>query len=538
MMTVERGAAAHVHAAAPRLEVQNLDVTFANNRVLRDVTLDVRPGEIHGLIGQNGSGKSTLAKVLTGLYVPDSGAQISVDGIPLKLPVKPRNSRERGVAVVHQSLGLIDSETVLENMRIGRHTGSRILRKIDWNRERSAAEAVFERLGGSVPLDARVGDLREEDRATVAIGRALQDARAGSGIIIFDESTRALGRPALEHFFEILDGVVAAGTSVLLITHRLEEIVDGADRVTVLRDGRVVESGYDVAGMTEAQLTSLMLGHELAARPAAGRHALDTQAPEIRVENVSGESVSDLTFTVRHGEVLGLTGVAGAGHEDVPYLLSGAAPASAGTLTLGTRHEVVSALTPQRSIEAGISLVPEGRETAGLAMGMSVAENSAFSHSSRAKQSLRPLRLEEEKDRILDWIDRLDIRPQDPKASVGTLSGGNQQKVLLAKWLATNPELLLLHEPTQAVDVGARSTIIEAIRAAVGRGCAAIVVSGDENELSLLCDRVLVFDEGVVREELTDDLGPDRIVASIYVSQTRSPLRARTAEAVDQKDEE
>ncbi|MFT2818200.1 sugar ABC transporter ATP-binding protein [Leifsonia sp. A12D58] len=523
-----QGAAAVTAAAAPRLDVRDLGMTFANNRVLRDVSLEVRPGEIHGLIGQNGSGKSTLAKVLTGLYTPDAGTRVRVDGVDLRLPVQPQESRQRGVAVVHQNLGLLGDETVLENMRIGRLRGSRFLRRINWGQERAAALEVFERLGRSVPLDAKVGSLHEEERATVAIARALQDAHAGTGLIIFDESTRALGRRSLEHFFTILDEIVATGTAVLMITHRLEEIVDAADRVTVLRDGRVVESGRDVAGLSEADLTALMLGRNLRDLDQRGVAEIAADAVAVRATGITGRAVKDLSLRVYPGEVLGLTGLAGSGYDDVPYLLSGVTPAESGTLTMTDSTAVaLPGLYPGKAIAAGIALVPEGREHAGLAMTMSVGENIGFPQTCRAPRQLLPISMAPERELVTDLLYTLDVRPPDPKALVSSFSGGNQQKVLLAKWIATEPSLFLLHEPTQAVDVGARHTLVAAIRKAAKDGCAVIVAGADENELALLCDRILVFNEGVVREELTEDLTPDRIVAAIYANGSRSRLRKR-----------
>jgi len=517
-------------STSPRLDVQNLWMTFGDNRVLRDVAIEVQPGEIHGLVGQNGSGKSTLAKVLTGLYHPDAGTRVSVDGAELKLPVQPLEARERGVAVVHQSLGLFDDDTVLENLRIGRHRASRFLRRIDWTHERAEAEAVFERLGRDIPLDAKVGTLREEQRATVAIARALQDATPGRGLIIFDESTRALGRPSLEHFFRILDDIVSTGTSVLLITHRLEEIVDAADRVTVLRDGRIVEMGHPVEGLDEAKLAELMLGKTLKQEVRGHSSTVDAAARPLTVTGLHGADVVDASLDVRPGEVLGLTGIAGSGYDDVPYLLSGVTPPDGGTLGLAERELGLGRLTPADAIAAGVVLVPEGREHAGLAMGMSVEENTVFPQTSRSRAQLKPFSRSGERAQVADWIDRLDVRPPDPKAIVGNLSGGNQQKVLLAKWLAMDPELLLLHEPTQAVDVGARQTIVAAVRAAAASGRAVIVAGGDENELSLLCDRVLVFEDGKVARELRDDLSPESIVRSIYTQQGRGRLRTRAAE--------
>lgn len=519
-------ATAPTHPA--RLSVQDCSITFGSNRVLRDVAIQVRPGEVHGLIGQNGSGKSTLAKILTGLYTPDAGTRVSVDGNALRLPVRPLQSRAAGVAVVHQSLGLLPHRSVLENMRIGRLAGRGFGRRIDWAAERAAAAEVFAQLGRSVPFDALVGDLREEERATVAIARALQDATPGRGLIIFDESTRALGRRSLEHFFGIVDGIVRTGTAVLLITHRLEEIVDAADRVTVLRDGRAVEQGRDVAGLTEADLTALMLGRGLLDL-GAKRRSGDPQAGSERVgvRGLTGLGVSGIDLDIGVGEVVGITGLAGSGYDDVPYLLSGATPAEAGTVELSTGSLAVPGLSPAVAVAAGIALVPETRDVAGLAGEMSVTENLVFPQTARSKASLAPFSRAGEEKLVDEWIARLDIRPPDPRVLVKNLSGGNAQKVLLSKWLSVSPQLFLLHEPTQAVDVGARHTIVAAIRAEAARGRAVLVSGSDENELALLCDRVLVLDEGRIREELSGDFTPDDIVGALYSSGSRSRLRLR-----------
>ena len=514
--------------AAPRLSVDSLSMTFGTARVLRDVGLEVAPGEIHAMIGQNGCGKSTLAKILTGVYTPDTGSHVTVDGVDVHLPIRTDEARTRGVAVVHQSLGLVDDATVLENTRLGRLRGSRLLRRIDWQRERVATEAVFERMGRSIRLDARVGDLREDERAVVAIARALQDLPADGGLIILDEATRALGREALEQFFGLLDGIVAKGTSVLLITHRLEEVIDAADRVTVLRDGQVVVAGHPVQGLDKTALASLMLGRQ--ADDLEHRSVAETVAgAPIVVERLTGLRVRDIGFSVRPGEVLGLTGLSGSGYDDVPYLLSGVTRAAAGDVTLPSGTTSTRRLTPARAIAAGIALVPEGREVAGLAMEMTVAENLAFPHTCTSKRMVAPLDAGSERARAQEWIDRLEVRPPAPQTLLKNMSGGNQQKILLAKWLATDPDLLVLHEPTQAVDVGARHIIVTAVREAARQGRAVVVAGSDEIELALLCDRVLVFDDGVVREELVGDITPDRIVESIYTSGPRARLRQRVA---------
>jgi len=529
-----------VRAATPvppaRLEIQSLSKTFGENRVLSDVGFSVRAGEIHALVGQNGSGKSTVAKILSGLYTPDDGSVVSMDGKHLGLPMQPIEARRSGMAVVHQSLGLLDSFSVIENLRIGRLKGRGPLQRIDWREERRQATEVFDRIGRSVPFDAKVGDLREEERSVVAIARALQDAESGAGLIIFDESTRALSRRALEHFFILLDEIVVTGTAVLMITHRLEEVLDAADRVTVLRDGKSVASGLDVAGLDEATLTGIILGRAAESHVPADA-TKNSHAPVISVTGLTGRDVQNIDLSVHRGEVIGLTGLAGSGYEDVPYLLSGVAKASAGSVKLPDLTLGLRGLTPAGAIAAGIGLLPQGRDQAGLAMHMSSLENVSFPHSARSRRSLLPNNTGIERDRIESWIHRLDVRPPRAEAIVATLSGGNQQKILLAKWLSTNPVLLLLHEPTQAVDIGARRSIVNAVNQAAKAGAYVIVAGSDENELAMLCDRVLVFEEGRVAREISAPLTPDDIVSAIYTGGVRARLRGRTPGEGRQLDE-
>ena len=574
-------------AAPRRLELIGISKTFGANRALREVSLGIRPGEIHGLVGQNGSGKSTMAKVLTGLYTPDPGGSILVDGVAMRLPVRPLEARARGVAVVHQSLGLVDQYSVVENLRVGRLGAARFTRRIRWSQERADAAAILRVLAGEkdIHLDQPVGSLGEEDRATVAIARALQDAPQGGGLVIFDESTRALTRRSLEHFYSILDSVVKTGTSVLLITHRLEEVRDAADRVTVLRDGEVVQADVPTAGLTENDLARMVVGRELAARRAGSMsdrvHAADaadhavasgspaapsplqrTEAssdqpagPGVQVRGLEGRLVHGLSFDIRPGEVLGITGLPDAGHEEVPYLIAGAQRARSGSISVvsaavgkaasGSAPDSVrsrargdletglalSTLTPAAAIAAGIALVPEGREAAGLAMDQTVTDNTVLLSTSTTGRRLVPLSARAEAVAVEAWADRLDVRPRDRRLAVGKLSGGNQQKVLLAKWLALAPRLLILHEPTQAVDVGAREIIVDAVRDAAQRGCAVLVAGSDENELALMCDRILVLDNGAVASELTASaavpISADDIVSATFAS-TGGRRRLRT----------
>jgi ribose transport system ATP-binding protein len=503
-------------AGAPqRLEAVHLSKAFGPTRALRDVFLQIAPGELHGLVGQNGCGKSTLVKILTGVYSPEPGGSVAVDGQRLALPIRPLDQRAAGVSVVHQNLGLVDDRTVWENVRLGHYRASRVFRRINRREEQQAVGETLASLGRAIGPSQRVGSLSAEDRAAVAIARAMQDHRPGHGLIIFDESTRALGRSARARFFALVRSLIDGGASVLLISHQLEEIMEATDRVTVLRDGAVVEAGLPTPDVNEAALTRMMLGRHLVTHGRVGSRARDTVAASVR--GLAAGPVTGLDLDVKLGEIVGLTGLVGSGFAEAADALGGARLAGRGQLSVQGH---VIALDRRRSsteqfIAAGVAFVPERRLHEGLAAEMSVAENLTLPRVRRRGRRLR-IGARWQADEAAAMIAKLDIRPADPRAPVGTLSGGNQQKVLLAKWLAGAPSLLVLKEPTQAVDVGARHGLIDAIRDAAADGCAVLIASVDAADLAVLCDRVLVFRDGRVAGELTGDLDQDEIVHATF----------------------
>ena len=512
-MSVSQGEA---DSGRHRLEVARVFKTFGSARVLRDVGLRIAPGELHGLVGQNGCGKSTLVKILTGIYPPDPGGAITVDGRALSLPVRPLEARAAGLSVVHQNLGLVDDRTVWENVRLGRFKASgRFTRRIDGKAERAAVESVFARLGASVDVNEKVGELSAEDRAAVAIARAMQDHQPGGGLIIFDESTRAMGKAARGRFFDLVRSVIDGGASVLMISHQLEEVVEVTDRVTVMRDGQVVEMGIPTKETDEAGLTRLMLGRHLVTHGRVDSHARDESAVQVR--NLVVRSVRGLDLDVKKGEIVGLTGLVGSGAVAVAEAIGGAREARAGTLTINGKK---LSLKPRRGsneefIAAGVAFVAERRLEQGLAAELSVTQNLTLP---RVRTRGGRLRIGQgwQAEETAAMIKKLDIKPPEPHQLVGTLSGGNQQKVLLGKWLAGRPDLLVLHEPTQAVDVGARHDIIEAIREAAAAGCGVLISSVDAADLSVLCDRVLVFRAGTVTAELTGDMTQDDVIHATF----------------------
>ena len=500
---------------APRLEARGASKTFGSVTVLDAASLVVQPGEIHSLVGQNGSGKSTLVKILTGYHGPDAGMTLAVDGQPLSLPVHWRAAQAAGVSVVHQDLGLLDHLTVSENIGIGGFVHSRLTGRIDWQRQDRVAEAVLQRLAIPVSPRALVGELSAAHRAGVAIARALRATVPGEGMMILDEATRALPRDDLARMHALLGRVVESGTSVLMVSHNLEEVLTLSSRVTVLRDGRVVGEGLDTAGLTEADLARLMLGKTVDAvvRPAV------TVREQVAAE-VTGLALDGhppFSVTVRSGEVVGLTGLPGTGFEQVPYLLAGAARADAGTVRTTSGHVDLSRDGVCEALAAGIALVPERRGRDGVAVEMSVRDNLALPNLRRRGSRWHVGRGWQHR-LTADSIQRLGIKSRSGEDLVKELSGGNQQKVLFAKWLSTDPDLLVLHEPTQAVDVGARADLLRAIGDAAAAGRGVLLVSSEPSDLVEICDRVLVLRPGQEPAELrTTD--PDVVLDAIYSAQ-------------------
>lgn len=495
-----------------RLAARHASKTYGAVTVLDDAHLVVQPGEIHALIGQNGSGKSTLVKILTGYHAPDAGMELVVDGAAIELPVRWSAAKAAGVSVVHQDLGLLDHLTVSENIGIGGFVHSRLTRRISWRRQDEVATKTLANLDLAIDPRALVGSLPASRRAEVAIARALRDLVPGQGLVVLDEATRSLPSEDLRQFHQLLRRIAATGTSILMVTHSLDEVLGVSDRVTVLRDGRVAGSGVATAGLTSADLARMMLGKTVdAVVRAEGSSVRDEEAAVVQQLRLPNDQVLDLT--VRVGEIVGITGLPGTGFEDLPHLLGGGRR-SAGRVTIGRRSLDLSRTTVKRSIGAGVAMVPERRLEEGLAAGHSIWDNLALPSLRRRGRPwyvARGWQRRQAHDAIRDF----GIKAPHVDSLIKELSGGNQQKVLLAKWLSMAPKLLVLHEPTQAVDVGARADILRALDAEAASGAGVLLVSTEPTDLAEICDRVLVLHPGSAPTELqTRD--PEDILAAVY----------------------
>jgi ribose transport system ATP-binding protein len=484
------------------LLLTGLTKTFGGQRALDNASLEVARGEVHGLLGQNGSGKSTLIKVLAGFHAPDPGGELTIDGTTVPMPLAPGVFRQHRISFVHQHLGLIPALTVLENMLIGRLAQSKSL-AINWIRERRETAARFEAYGVPLDPDAAVADLSPVQRALLAIMRATEEIRngagSGNGLLILDEPTPFLPRRDVDQLFRVVRTVVAGGASVIFVSHDVDEVMEITDRATVLRDGRVA-ARLVTRSSSKQDFIEAIVGRRLAYTER--RSAPANEAPfQVAVTGLSGGTISNFDFSAARGEVVGLTGLIGSGYDELPYLLYGARPAS-GSLRLADETYDVERFSPREAINRGIVLIPGDRANAGSIGVLPISDNvtmpvlaTRFSRWLLDRSGMVR--------RARDLGTQFDVRPPNPLLPMSALSGGNQQKVLLAKWLQQSPRLVLLDEPTQGVDIGARQNVFQHIGDAAAAGATVLCASSDYEQLAAICSRVLIFSEGRIVATLT-----------------------------------
>ena len=511
-------------AGDPLLEIEGLSKSFGSTRALDRAWLKVMPGRVHGLVGQNGSGKSTLVKVLAGYHDPDPGARIVIDGKEVTHALGGGGSRAYGLHFVHQDLGIVDALSVSENLFIDRFVGEPRA-WLRWRAEHAKASELLASFGVRIDPRRKMAELPVAVQAMVVIVRAAERLRVGTpeaghrGVLVLDEATASLPLAARDQLQSVVRAVVALGHAVLFVSHFPDEVLEWADQVTVLRDGRVV-ADRATEGMAEEELVELIIGrqmepHQLSSSLASGEGSPSSMV----VTGLQGDEVDDLSFAVRPGEVLGLTGLVGSGFDEVTRILGGAGAARAGEMVLDGRRWNLTAYSPAAARQAGVSLVPHDRHRLGVAPALSVSENISLAILDRYRGlagRIQHRRLRHEVRRLLEDYD---VRPPDPDLPLKSLSGGNQQKVVIAKAMAARPRVLLLDEPTNGVDVGARSEILEKLRDVARAGTAVVCATTDASQLEDLCDRVFVLRRGRLCAELTGDaINEDRIVQETYTS--------------------
>jgi rhamnose transport system ATP-binding protein len=475
-------------SGASLLELKSIAKSFGAVRALKGVSFDLRPGEIHALLGENGAGKSTLIKVVTGAHQPDSGT-IAING-SIVHRLTPASAHAQGIAAIYQQPALFPDLSVGENIAFALEKLSPN-HYVRWNDRRSRAAELLTRVGAKIDPDAEVRELSMPEQQLVEIARALG---TGARILILDEPTASLTKKEVELLYAVLRDLRSQGVGAIYISHRLEEIFALADRVTVLRDGQSVGTNA-VDDINEAQLIRMMVGREVSTiyPPAEGRpDKLVLQAQNL---GCAASGVRNVSFELRAGEVLGLAGLVGAGRTELARILFGITPADSGSMFLG--GEQVSIRSPKDAVANGIAYVPEDRRKHGVILEMPVASNMTMSIHRWLFQG-GWLRFDRERDLAQKYVDDLAVKTAGVEALAGTLSGGNQQKVALARWLATRPRLLILDEPTQGVDVGAKAEIHRLIRRLTAEGLAVLMISSDLPEILGMSDRIAVMRGGTI----------------------------------------
>jgi simple sugar transport system ATP-binding protein len=494
----------------PILRMSGIHKAFVGVKALDDVDLRLLPGEVHALMGENGAGKSTLIKVLTGVYGHDAG-EITLDGRPVRFG-SPMEAQRGGVSTVYQEVNLCTNLSVAENLFLGREP--RRLGRIQWRAMRRAAAEALARVNLDLDVGAQLDTYSLAVQQMVAIARAVDiDAK----VLILDEPTSSLDQSEVEQLFSIMRKLKQDGMAIVFVSHFLDQVYAVSDRMTVLRNGKRVGE-WTTAELRQGELISKMLGHEaetleaLEERPMRSPAALADATPVIRAEGAGRKgAIAPFDLAIHPGEVVGLAGLLGSGRTEVARLLFGADHADEGRVIAGGPVK-----NPRAAMQESIAFCPENRKTEGLVLELTIRENIVLAMQA-ARGWTKPIPRKRQDELVEKWIKALDIRPAKPEQIVSTLSGGNQQKVLLARWLITEPKLLILDEPTRGIDVGAKAQIQKLVAGLADDGMSVLFVSAELEEVLRLSHKVTVLRDRTVVAELPNDdsLTIDRLVDTI-----------------------
>ncbi|KRE25755.1 sugar ABC transporter ATP-binding protein [Agromyces sp. Soil535] len=514
-------AAASAGTAALALDLRGVDKHFGGTRALRAASLAVRPGTVHALLGGNGSGKSTAIKILAGVYEADAG-ELSIFGEDHSLSgYTSTTAAAAGLRFVHQDLGLFEDLSIEENFALDAGYPRNAVGGVRWRALHRQVAKVLSEYELDVDPRRPVQDLRPSDRTMVAIARALQGSESERLILVLDEPTASLAAHESGLLLEKVRRLADRGQTVIIVSHRLQEVLSVAHDFTVFRDGRVVGTLVD-ASPTEDELIAIMAGGLTVALRPTGSASHTTGRPTLEVSGLVSGPIRNVTFTAHEGEILGIAGLVGSGRSSLLHALFGAFVPSTGTMMLGgapyAPHSVDDAM------RAGVGMVPENRVREAAFMDRSVRENLSIAMMMEYWKTKWMPRARETR-RAEELIQRFGVKVADPSALFSSMSGGNQQKVVIARWLQREPRLLLLDEPTQGVDVMSRADIYATIRRSAQAGCSVVVASSDMSELHALCDRILVLARGrITQEVLASDVDVDSLTSLVL----REPSTRRT----------
>jgi simple sugar transport system ATP-binding protein len=492
----------------PFLRLTRVTKRFGGVLALDHVDWEVMPAEVHCLVGENGCGKSTLIKIVAGVHAPDAGSGVRIDGNDV-LPLTPARAHALGVQVIFQDLSLFPNLSVAENIGIELALAG-LAHPARFAQMRRVARTALDRLAFDLPLDARVADLPVAERQIVAICRGLA---AAAKLVFMDEPTSSLTRAEVNRLLAIVARLKAENIAVVFVSHKLDEVVEIAERVTVLRDGRKVGT-FAVGEVNERRIASLMTGLEISTRVVA--RDMEAAAPLLEVRNLSrADEFSDVSFVLRRGEVLGLTGLLGAGRTELALSLFGMARPDSGSIAVAGRE--VKLHSNQDALRAGIAYVSEDRLNLGLNLRQSIEDNLVLAVLDRLRGALGLLSAAKRRTTAESWVERLRIKIPGLDRPVSTLSGGNQQRVVLAKWLATSPKVLILDSPTVGVDIKNKQGIYEIVRQLAESGVGILLISDEVGEVFATCDRVLHMRAGrIVEQAVPGKVSEDALKERIY----------------------
>jgi len=484
------------------LEMLNISKSFPGVQALDKVTFKVLRGEVHALVGENGAGKSTLMKILAGAHQRDAG-KILIDGQPVEIP-DPITSQRLGISMIHQEFNLVPSISVAENIFLGRLPALGGWAHLNWKELYNNAAKLLDRLNVDVDVRALVKNLSVAKKQMVEIAKALS---MQAKIIIMDEPTSALTLAETKTLFDIIHNLKQQGVSVIFITHRIEEIFEVADRVTALRDGHHIAT-RDIKDVDQAAIVKMMVGRELDTLFPKVQTTIGDIALEVKELNKEG-LLHNISLQVRQGEIVGLAGLVGAGRTDLAKAIFGISPPDSGTIMIqGNRCYIRS---PRQAIDLGMGLVPEDRKEEALVLARPVRDNISLAIIRLLSWLGLIIRHKEEDQLVDDYIERLDIKTPSPMQLVRNLSGGNQQKTVIARWLAAKPKVLIMDEPTRGIDVGAKAEIHALMGQLAQEGVGILMISSELQEILGISDRIVVMHEGTItaeftREEATQEL--------------------------------
>ena len=473
------------------LRLQNVSKTFPGVNALTDISFDVRRGEVHALIGENGAGKSTLIKVLSGVYKPDPGAVIEIEGARVD-QLTPLEAMRHGIIVIYQDFSLFPTLTVKENIAFSEQVDKRN-KFVDWKGVEDTARKALDDLGVDIDVDARLNTLSTAKQQLIAIARALvYDAK----LLVMDEPTSALSGGEVDALFAIVEKLRARGMGIIFISHKLDELFRIADRMTVLRDGKLI-GGAPTSEMTRNKLIGMMVGREIVEEHLGAKHIGEKI---LEVKNISKQgNYKNISFELRRGEVLGITGLVGAGRTEMVRALFGLNQPDSGEIIIDNQSVIPK--SPAQAEALGIAFVPESRQTEGLVLSQNVENNITLPILETLKNRLGLIDVKKRRTCAEELIQKLNVKPPYPHMDAMKLSGGNQQKVVVAKWLATEPKILIVDEPTNGIDVGSKSEIHHLLRDLADSGMAVIMVSSELPEIFSISDRILVMRRGRINGE-------------------------------------